>query len=553
MNAQRTSSRRNTARYGDFRLIALALGLGLSLGPAASAYAQTPAAEQPTAAPAAASPAPTEAAAPAVPPGRIRVPYLSETEKKRIRDELRQEILDTARRENWAQPEAVPEWIKRVKLSADLMVRGEAQMYDRGNSTAFVNFQAVNSGAPVRFDGNSRDTLPVLNTTEDRRLLRLRSRVGLDLTISPELTMGLRLATGNAVSPVSTNQTLGNDFNKLNLLLDRAYMRYQPQPTLAVNLGRMANPYGGALDLVWDRDVSFDGLSLQWTPTWLGSQWRLTPGLFSVENTDPNFPGNSLVKSSSYDKWLAALQLEWSRSLGAGRSLRGAAAYYDFLNSDGQLSSDCDTVSDKVPCDTDNSRPGFLQKGNTVFAIRQPKFGTPGVENYQYFGLVSKFQVLDVAAGFEMPLSGPLHLNIDAEFARNLAFDRQHFESLRTRVFNNLVGCAKDDAACQSNPPLDVGNDAYQAQVRVGYPVVRNRGDWQSHFGYRYVESDAVLDAFTDSDFHLGGSNAKGYYLGGSVGFATNAAISLRYLSATEVSGPPLAIDLLQIDVSLNF
>ena len=31
-----------------------------------------------------------------------------------------------------------------------------------------------------------------------------------------------------------------------------------------------------------------------------------------------------------------------------------------------------------------------------------------------------------------------------------------------------------------------------------------------------YAAADAVLDAFTDSDFHLGGTDAKGYYLGGN-------------------------------------
>lgn len=493
---------------------------------------------------------PPAAPAPVVPAGRIRVPYIPETEKKRIRDELREEILETAKRENWAQPNAVPDWVKRMKFSADLLVRGEGQMYDRSNSTGFVNFQAVNSGAPVKFANDGFNAIPFLNTVEDRRLMRLRARMGMNLTVSPTLSMGLRLATGNASTPVSTNQTLGSNFNKLNLLLDRAYLRYQPTATLGLSLGRMPNPYASALDLVWDRDLSFDGVGLQWTPTWLGSQWRLAPGIFSVENTDPNYPGNSQQKGDSYDKWLASLQLEWSRALDKGRSLRASAAYYDFMNAEGQLSSRCSTVSDRIPCDSDGSRPGFVQKGNTLFAIRQPDFSVAGVQNFQYFGLVSKFQVLDFSAGFDMPLSGPLRLAIDGEMARNLAFDRQRFEGLKGRIFNNFSDCT---GPCSDDPPLAVGADAYQAQLRVGYPAPRNFGDWQGQLGYRYVESDALLDAFTDSDFHLGGTNAKGYYLGGSVGFAPNAVLGLRYLSATEVSGPPLSVDLLQLDVSVKF
>jgi len=78
-------------------------------------------------------------------------------------------------------------------------------------------------------------------------------------------------------------------------------------------------------------------------------------------------------------------------------------------------------------------------------------------------------------------------------------------------------------------------------------------GAWRAFVGYRYVEADAVLDAFTDSDFHLGGTDAKGYFLGADYGFTPRVFGRLRYLSANEIDGAPLGIDVLQLDLNAQF
>jgi hypothetical protein len=67
------------------------------------------------------------------------------------------------------------------------------------------------------------------------------------------------------------------------------------------------------------------------------------------------------------------------------------------------------------------------------------------------------------------------------------------------------------------------------------------------------VERDAVLDGFTDSDFRLGGTDAKGYILGGSYGVAKNVSTTARLLSADSVSGAPLSVDVIQFDLLVRF
>jgi hypothetical protein len=62
-----------------------------------------------------------------------------------------------------------------------------------------------------------------------------------------------------------------------------------------------------------------------------------------------------------------------------------------------------------------------------------------------------------------------------------------------------------------------------------------------------------VLDAFTDSDLRLGGTDVKGYILGGSYGLARHTNLTVRILSGDALSGPPLSIDSLQVDLSTRF
>jgi hypothetical protein len=62
-----------------------------------------------------------------------------------------------------------------------------------------------------------------------------------------------------------------------------------------------------------------------------------------------------------------------------------------------------------------------------------------------------------------------------------------------------------------------------------------------------------VLDAFNDADFHLGGTNHKGYFFGASYGVGRNAAVNMRWMSSRQITGLPLSIDVLQLDFGVRF
>ncbi len=79
--------------------------------------------------------------------------------------------------------------------------------------------------------------------------------------------------------------------------------------------------------------------------------------------------------------------------------------------------------------------------------------------------------------------------------------------------------------------------------------------DWNFNVGYRYVQSDATVDGFADSDFggYIDGTNLKGYTVGGNLAFSPYVWAGLRWMSADSVGGPPLKDDTLQLDVNAKF
>jgi hypothetical protein len=509
---------------------------------AAAARGQAPAVNQPS--------APGKMAAGAAPaaPQSVRVPYIPEIVRKQIRDEVKQEVLQQARAENWAAPDQFPDWVKSVRISGDFRLRNEWDVFDKRNSPFLLNFSALNAGAPIDINNFATNQPPYLDTTADRQRLRERFRLGIGAQIDDEWAAGVRLATGNTTNPVSTNQTLGNTLANDSFQLDRAFLRYQPTSWLTAWAGRFPDPWF-ATDLVWDDDVNFDGVAVQLAPK-IGDQLKpfLTVGAFPISNTPFNFPDNTSNKASSRDVWMYAAQVGTDWRPDPDYEVKVGLAYYYFNNIDGKLSSPCTVLTSSNPCDTDETRPGFTQQGNSLFALRDLlNTGQTNPTQFQYYGLASKFHELNLTARFDYAAYEPVHVILDADFVTNLGFDRA---VIAAKGPVNNSGPSPDGT---HSGPWDGGNNAFMGRLTIGYPTLRERWNWNLNVGYKYIESDSVVDAFTDSDFHLGGTNAKGYFFGGGVGIARDVDLSARWYSAREVTGPAYSVDVIQVDLNGRF
>ena len=390
---------------------------------------------------------------------------------------------------------------------------------------------------------------------QDRWRVRLRARFGAEADLADGFTAGIRIGTGETNSPVSENQSLGaanngqgGNFSKYAIWLDRGYLKYEvagEKWKASLSLGRFDNPFF-ATTVLWADDLAFDGIALQSKAELArGVTPFLTAGAFPVFNTDYNFSSNQPAKFKSQDKWLYAAQLGTDWRINKDFSMKLAAAYYHFDNIEGHLSSPFTPLNSSDQGNTDDSRPAFAQKGNTYMALRDivpnasNNFGA--TNQFQYFGLASRFRELALTGKLDYAHYEPFHIMLIGEYVRNIAFDRGNIDQIA--VNNRGSGSGS----------FDGGNNAWTTSLRVGSPNLEKRWNWNVGVGYRYVESDSVVDGFNDSDFGGGGTNLKGFTISSALALSPNVSVALRWMSAQEIAGPPLKVDTIQLDFSGKF
>ena len=484
---------------------------------------------------------------PPPPPGVIRVPYVPEVVRNQIRDDLKKEVLAQAQAEGWANPKVLPSWIDRVTWFGDFRFRDQFDLYDKNNIEPFIDYATLNANGPtdINFTTNPKG-LPYLDT-RNKRLdqLSLRARLGVNFDIIDGVALTVRLASGSDNSPVSTTQALGGGLAKKDIWLDQAFVTLKPVDWAALYLGRSPNEFMHT-DILFDDNLNLDGVMATAEKGLFDPRLKLfgTAGAFPIGYVGANDPTNGQTKTPDSTKWLLAAQLGAKFQPDANSwFVRGAVAYYDFDNVAGKLSAPCDPTL-VAQCSTDDSRPAFMQKGNTLFLIRD-LVSNAGALNFaepQFVGLAYDYRLVDATAELEAPLFDHVAGQIQADYVHNLAYDPGRF------LANPLTPPVTNfDNSYRSGP------NAFMVKGTIGDLHPENRGDWLISAGYKYIQPDAVLDAFNDHDFHLGGANAKGYILSGSYYFAHNSWLNGRWLAAKEVYGPPLTIDVLQLELNTRF
>ena len=496
-------------------------------------------------------------------PDEVRVTYIPESVKAEIRDQLRTEVFAQAREQKWAAPNSVAEWTQRIRMFGDIRMRYDKFMFADGNNNTgvFPNFNAINTGAP--FDVSGPVFSPQLNVDQSRERSRLRMRLGFDIDLEDGFTAGIRMATGGNNAPVSTNQTLGStnsgnsgqggSFSKYDLWLDRAFIKYEASlleyANLTVLLGRFDNPFMVNSQIMWDEDVALDGVAFKITSPWQpGFKTSLLAGAFPVFTSYFNYPSNNPSKYQSYNKYLLAAQFGVEFKITDEIEAKMSLAYYDWVNIEGQLSDPFVPLNATDAGNTDNSRPSFAQKGNTYRPIRNITptalngFGT--TNQYQYFGLATQFKQIAWSGRLDFNHFEPFQISLVGDYIKNLAFDRN---AINTVAINNRGGGGAG--------AFDGGDTAWYMGLNLGKPITTfdKRGDWAVGLGYRHVESDAVVDGFTDSVFGGGGTNMEGHTLNAAMALSKNTWMRLAYMSATQIGGPPLQTDVFLIDFTAKF
>ena len=469
--------------------------------------------------------------------GAVKVPYVPQIIQQKIANQVAaqvqpavtSDVLKEAKKEGWGVPGALPDWIRKVRVTGDITLRGQDDLYGKGNDegcpagTPFGNctildFNSINAAGGIQQAGVNA----FLNINQDRERFRARGRLGVDVDLSDSFDAEIRLATGSLTVPSSETQTLGSEFGRYTAGFDRIWIRWQGKtsqgfPYLSAIGGKFADPFFAPTELVYAEILDFDGAALT---------GRLGFGDGSPEQSNVfltlgGFPIQEIELVNRNDKWMVGGQLGTTLRFGDGQHFTLAGAYYDFIHTRGIPNSYESTLNNYTV-------PLYVTHGNTMCGISNSSDQTVAL-----FALCSQYRIADVAAGYVLPL-GPYSFSLYAEGARNIGFNRN--------AIANIFGYDVEPRV-----------NGYVGDLAFGDPTVFQARKWRAMIGYRYVQRDAVLDALTDPDFHEGGTDAQGYFLRTDLGLADNVWTRFRYLSGREIDGPRYRVDVIQLDLNARF
>lgn len=426
--------------------------------------------------------------------------------------------------------------LESQEVMAQAMKRIDAlEVTKTAQDKAGINNLTLNGDFRYRFEYIQQDprsnTLigvrgPLFKADEDdsRDRHRLRLRAGFEWAINEEVSVGARVATTMGADNVSTNQTLDDAFAKKDLWLDAAYFDYHPfkVPGLKIIGGKMNNPFyaPGKTQMIWDQDLTPEGLAVTYT---------------NAQMLDPSTPN---VRK------LTLRPRTWE--------LGGSLGYF---------------LVDERALDID----GYMLGAQGTVKYNFTEDGTKNIMaglSYYDFGHVEGFPPLFSATdNFGNALSRAI-LNGNALYANDFNIV-EGFAEFTVPVWNRPLNVYGDIA--YNTAPIDksfddsTGNLAWAVGFSYGRCVAPK--SWAIRYEYRDVQRDAVVGAFTDSDFGGGGTNSRGHIFGAEYMLFRNTRLALTYFYNDNVGSDALRLvpvfgprenvdghyDRLQLDVNFKF
>jgi hypothetical protein len=472
----------------------------------------------------------------AKPAPAIRIPYLTEKTKAELREQLKADVLAQAREERWGEPGALPGWLHRITVEGDVRVRLQHEGFAHNN----VAPDDVDFGNIYQSTSDLAWGPDVINTQNKRDRSTLRARLGIHAELGKGFDSMIRLSTGNGTSPVAASQTQGNYATKYSTFFDQAFIRYNDKGELVATAGRFNSPFYGS-DLLWPDDLNLDGAAVSMRlPLDAGQTAFFTAGAFPLQE----------LEVSDQDKWLYGMQGGFSLPLASDIQLRTGLGLYNFQGVGGRADTQV------TPTDLNASLHGYAlteypkgvrQKGNSLIRINRP-LGINDGSTASRWGLASRFRPVNLTAELNFLQFYPVTVRLGVDYVRNLGFD---LKDIRNR-------------AGVTDLQLSEQTRGVQFKTTVGHERVEKYGQWQAFLTFRRFERDAWLDAFTDTTWHLGGTNYQGWSLGGQYGVGPRTSLGARYttthnLKDAQIYSPTLSnnatlkIDVFQLEANVRF
>lgn len=157
---------------------------------------------------------------------------------------------------------------------------------------------------------------------QDRQ--RIRARFGFVAKITDSLTATVQLATGGGTSdPRSTNQTLGNGYDRKQVAIDQAFVDWKFADGFNLQLGKTPLPFVRSPGFLWDGDITPEGGAL-----------KIAKGPFFASA----FGSWLSERAALTDATLLGGQFGVTSTIGSTK-LTGAASYFDVGAVEGEVTA----------------------------------------------------------------------------------------------------------------------------------------------------------------------------------------------------------------------
>jgi hypothetical protein len=154
---------------------------------------------------------------------------------------------------------------------------------------------------------------------------------------------------------------------------------------------------------------------------------------------------------------------------------------------------------------------------------------------FAYYGFENvKNNLLDYSSGTNTRLAGPARLRYDYDPV-SVGVELGYEKPLGL-VFIPYVGVL---AEYVYNYHPASNNDGFAVGAKIGHKKVAEKGSWAAKYIYRYLERDAWLDTFPDSDALGGRTNARGHEVELDYGLFKHVMLALDYYNMEPIKGNP--------------
>ena len=105
----------------------------------------------------------------------VRVPYVPESVRREIREQVKQDVMAQAKEERWANPNVLPEWLDRFTFEGDLRLRYDGYKLDPTNTPSGPSAKTITRAPHCQTAASLHAILPVPGPLGESTTPRVRA------------------------------------------------------------------------------------------------------------------------------------------------------------------------------------------------------------------------------------------------------------------------------------------------------------------------------------------------------------------------------------------